>query len=186
MIWHSRDLINWRPAARVPITRLEFAYHKGRFYVHTFRAGTGGMDSKYANLSWSERSLLGTSTRTGGNHEFSTFVSYADKIEGPWSEPAEIGFFGMIDPGHVVDQQGNRYLFHNMGLPVNLTPDGLKAVGDVRKVYSGWQYPRDWVAECFCLEAPKPLYRDGYYYLSSAQGGTGGPSTAHTIAVKGG
>jgi xylan 1,4-beta-xylosidase len=184
MIWHSRDLVNWRPAARVPMTGLEFTYYKGRFYVYTFRgSATGGLDPKYANLSWSERTLLGTSTRTGGNREFSTYVSYADKIEGPWSEPAEIGFYGMIDPGHIADQQGNRYLFHNMGLLVNLTPDGLQAVGDVRKVYSGWQYPKEWVVECFCLEAPKPFFRDGYYYMASAQGGTGGPSTAHMGVV---
>jgi beta-xylosidase len=85
----------------------------------------------------------------------------------------------MIDPGHVADQQGNRYLFHNMGLLVNLTPDGLQAVGDVRKVYQGWQYPKDWPVECFCLEAFKLVNHNGYYYMSSAEGGTAGPSTAH-------
>jgi xylan 1,4-beta-xylosidase len=179
MIWHSRDLVNWRPAARVPMTGLEFAYYKGKYYVYTFRGGSGAPDPKNANLSWSQKTLLGTKTLTGGDHTFSTFVSYADSIDGPWSEPSEIGFYGMIDPGFVADRDGNRYLFHNMGLLINLTPDGLHAVGDVRHVYDGWQYPKDWVVECPCLEAPKPFFRNGFYYLSSAQGGTGGPSTAH-------
>ena len=178
-IWHSRDLVNWRAAARVPMTGLEFTYYKGKFYVYTFRGGSKGPDPKNANLSWSQKTLLGTSTLTGGDPTFSTFVSYADSIDGPWSTPSEIGFYGMIDPGFIADQQGNRYLFHNMGLLINLTPDGLHAVGDVRHVYNGWQYPKDWVVECPCLEAPKPFYRNGYFYLSSAQGGTGGPSTAH-------
>jgi beta-xylosidase len=179
ILWNSRDLVNWRPYAKVPTSGLELTYCKGRYYIYSFRMDPSQMDLKYASLSWSQRTLLGTTSRTGGDHEFSTFVSWADKPEGPWSTPTDIGFYGMIDPGHVADQQGNRYLFHNMGLLVNLTPDGLQAVGDVRKVYQGWQYPKDWPVECFCLEAPKLVYHNGYYYMSSAEGGTAGPATAH-------
>ena len=178
-IWHSRDLVNWRAAARVPMTGLEFTYYKGKYYVYTFRGGSGGPDPKNAHLSWSQKTLLGTTSLTGGDQTFSFYVSYADSIDGPWSVPSEIGFYGMIDPGFAADQDGNRYLFSNMGLLAHLTPDGLHAVGDLKQVYKGWSYPKEWNVECPCLEAPKPFFRDGYYYLSSAQGGTGGPSTAH-------
>ena len=58
---------------------------------------------------------------------------------------------------------------------IELTRDGAGTIGDVKRVYEGWQYPSSWVLECHCLEAPKPLYHNGYYYLSSAEGGTGRP-----------
>jgi beta-xylosidase len=35
--------------------------------------------------------------------------------------------------------------------------------------------------ECTCLEAPKLLQRNGYYYLTVAEGGTAGPATSHSV-----
>ena len=35
--------------------------------------------------------------------------------------------------------------------------------------------------ECFGLESPKLTYRDGWYYLTAAEGGTAGPPTSHMI-----
>ncbi|MCU0981555.1 MAG: family 43 glycosylhydrolase, partial [Pirellulaceae bacterium] len=40
---------------------------------------------------------------------------------------------------------------------------------------------RDWTIECFCLESPKLTRRGGWYYLTSAQGGTSGPATSHMV-----
>ena len=39
----------------------------------------------------------------------------------------------------------------------------------------------EWITECFCLESPKLLHHEGFYYLTSAQGGTAGPSTSHMV-----
>jgi beta-xylosidase len=75
ILWNSRDLVNWRPYAKVPTSGLELAYYKGRYYIYSFRMDPSQMDLKYASLSWSQRTLLGTTSRTGGDHEFSTFVS---------------------------------------------------------------------------------------------------------------
>ena len=91
----------------------------------------------------------------------------------------DLQVYGYIDPGHVVDREGNRYLFFSGGVLVPLAPDGLSVTGELKKVYEGWQYPAHWVVEGHCLEAPKPTFYNGWYYLSSAQGGTAGPSTAH-------
>jgi beta-xylosidase len=86
-----------------------------------------------------------------------------------------------IDPGHVTAPDGTQYIHLSGGNAVQLSPDGRRAVGEVKKVYEGWPIPRDWAVECFCLESPKFTLRDGWYHLVSAQGGTQGPSTSHMI-----
>jgi xylan 1,4-beta-xylosidase len=35
--------------------------------------------------------------------------------------------------------------------------------------------------ECTCLEGPKLLQHNGYYYLNVAEGGTAGPATSHSV-----
>jgi beta-xylosidase len=71
----------------------------------------------------------------------------------------------------------------NQGRVVQLTPDGLKTVGDPRSVYDGWPIPEDWIVECHCLESPKLFRRGDWFYMVSAQGGTAGPSTSHMVIV---
>lgn len=82
-------------------------------------------------------------------------------------------------PGHIADQEGNRYLYVDKGEVIRLTDDGLATIGQKQKVYEGWRYPNHWETECMCLESPKLNYHNGYYYLTSAQGGTAGPATSH-------
>jgi beta-xylosidase len=155
LIWHSNDLINWKPIVRTMTQIKGSAYapdlikHNGRFYLYYPSAGT----------NW---------------------VIYADNIMGPWSQPIDLKV-GRIDPGHIADQEGNRYLHLSKGLIVGLTPDGLATMGEPVHTYDGWQYPKEWITECFCLESPKLNYKDGYYYLTSAQGGTAGPATSHMV-----
>ncbi len=64
---------------------------------------------------------------------------------------------------------------------MGLDAQGLKAITKPKKVYDGWPIPSDWAIECFCLESPKLMQRNGWYYLTSAQGGTAGPSTSHMV-----
>jgi len=166
LVWHSRDLVNWRPLG--PALRRSFGdvwapdlvHCRGLFYIY-FPArvpdGTGG---------W---------RRTN-------FVTTAADPSGPWSEPVDLNVGG-IDPGHIADFDGNRFLYLSGGQMVRLSPDGLRTAGAPRKVYDGWIYPADWNTECLCLESPKLFYRDGFYYLVSAEGGTAGPSTSHMIVV---
>ncbi len=167
LIWHSRDLVNWRPLAKALPGGLgdpwapDLIYHGGRFYI-------------YVTLVDRERSV---------NEAFKNVVLHADRPEGPWSEPVDLNAYGNIDPGHVVDENGNRFIYFDKGLMAPLTPDGLKLTAAPTKVYAGWNYPADWVVECFCLESPKLLKRGDWYYLVSAQGGTNGPSTSHMIVT---
>lgn len=155
LIWHSRDLVNWEPLTRaVP----EF---QGWAWAPDLIKHNGRFYLYYPS-------------------EGSIWVSYADKITGPWSKPVDLKVIG-IDPGHVADADGNRYLYVNKGEIITLTPDGLSTVGEKRKVYDGWEYPSNWETEGMCLESPKLTYKDGYYYLTCAEGGTAGPATSHMI-----
>ncbi len=182
LIWHSRDLVNWAPVTRTlrkfdgGAWASELTYYKGKFYIYTTQS-----DPSRGNVGH-HRSLL-VPERAQGDKQWKNIVMWADRPEGPWSDPIDIGVYGLFDPGHVADQQGNRYLYFNRGMMIRLAPDGLSAVGELKKVYDGWQYPKEWATSCLCLEAPKFLFRNGYYYYLSAEGGTDGPTTAHMEVV---
>ncbi|MCM8731675.1 family 43 glycosylhydrolase [Hephaestia sp. GCM10023244] len=160
VIWHSRDLVNWRPvtaALTVPIGSVwapELIKHDGRFYC-------------YIPARTPERRSI--------------YVIHADRIEGPWSAPVDLDLPDHIDPGHAVGADGRRWLFLSGGDRVPLTPDGLATAGPVEHVYDPWHYPEDWVVESFSPEGPKIMQRGDYYYLITAVGGTAGPPTGHMV-----
>jgi beta-xylosidase len=184
LVWHSRDLVNWRPLTRALTTpgrvwASDIAFHDGRFYIYTTFNDPSKRRPENRGLTGAQVSILGTSSKDTGEPSFDNIVITADRPEGPWSKPAHIGVLGLFDPGHIATPDGRRFLFFNRGMMIELTRDGTSTIGDVKQVYEGWQYPADWVLECHCLEAPKLLFRDGWYYMASAEGGTGGPATAH-------
>lgn len=165
-VWHSRDLINWQPIGHA-ITRNvgsiwapDLVKHQGRYYIY-FPARVGGTESPRR----------------------SNFVVWADDIRGPWSEPIDIGLPGHIDPGHAVGEDGKRYLFLSGGDYVQLADDGLSTVGAVKHVYDGWRYPESWDVEGYAQEGPKITFRNGWYYMVTAVGGTAGPPTGHMVIV---
>ena len=69
------------------------------------------------------------------------YVIYADNIRGPWSKPVKLDVRG-IDPGHVVGEDGRRYLFTNNGWVTPLSDDGLKITGENKKVYDDGYTPK--------------------------------------------
>ncbi len=163
VIWHSRDLVNWVPIVAA-LTRpigtvwaMDLVKHQGRYYLYipVLRdAGTG------------------------------IFVTWADDIRGPWSEPIDLQVPGCIDPGHIVGEDGRRYLFVNGGRRVRLRDDGLATDGPLENgAWTPWQYPKDWEVEMFAPEGPKLLRRGDWFYLISAVGGTAGPATSHMVTV---
>lgn len=155
LIWRSSDLHNWQPL------------------THALRRHVGTV---WAPELARHEDLFYLYFPAGGTNWVTTAASPA----GPWSEPIDLKVGG-IDPGHVTGPDGRRYLHLNGGRAVELAPDGLSVLDTPRKVYDGWKYPGEWVTECFCLESPKLLRRGGLYYMTSAQGGTAGPSTSHMV-----
>lgn len=159
-IWSSRDLVNWAPvtaALRKPIGSVwapALAVHEGRFYLY-IPARTRARRSIYA--------------------------IHADRIEGPWSDPVDLNLPAHIDPEHVADLDGTRWLFLSGGDRVRLAPDGLSTAGPVEHVYDPWRYPDDWTVESFSPEGPKITRRGGYWYMVTAVGGTAGPPTGHMV-----
>ena len=80
---------------------------------------------------------------------------WAKNIRGPWSRPVDLKVGG-IDPGHVVDKEGNRYLYLDKGEMIRLTEDGLATVGGKRRKYmTDGKYPDHWDTECMCLDVPR-------------------------------
>lgn len=153
LIWHSKDLVNWEPICRTNTTWEGSAWAPDLQKVD---------DTYYIYYP----------------AEGSNWVITAHDIRGPWSNPVNLEIEG-IDPGLAVTPDGHRYLFTNGGQVTPLTADGLHRDGPTRTVYHGWQYPVDWETECMCLESPKITFRNGWYYMTSAEGGTAGPATSH-------
>jgi xylan 1,4-beta-xylosidase len=163
VIWHSTDLLNWSPIGAAltkpvgTVWAMDLVKHGHRYYLYipVLRdEGTG------------------------------ILVVHADDIRGPWSEPVDLKIPGCIDPGHVVGEDGRRYLFVNGGRRIRLKDDGLATDGPLESnAWTPWQYPADWVVEMFAPEGPK-LFRHGeWFYLVSAVGGTAGPPTSHMVTV---
>ena len=156
LIWHSLNLVDWEPVG------------------HAIHEHVGG-SIMAPDLIYYE-GLFYIYFPAGGTN----WVVTAENPAGPWSKPIDLKV-GYIDPGHAADQEGNRYLFLSEGYRIKLSKDGLSTLGDLTKVYDGWRYPKEWLTEGFYLESPKLTFKDGYYYKTSAQGGTAGPATSHMI-----
>ncbi|MBQ0928902.1 family 43 glycosylhydrolase [Ideonella alba] len=163
VIWHSRDLLNWVPiTAALPeppgtVWAMDLVRHQGRYFLYIPVLQAQGT---------------------------AVYVVWADDIRGPWSAPIDLGLPGCIDPGHVVGEDGRRYLFLNGGRRVRLSDDGLRTDGPLQEgAWEAWRYPEDWVVEMFAPEGPKLLRRGGWFYLVSAVGGTAGPPTSHMVTL---
>jgi len=168
LLWHSRDLVNWRPLGNALTVDLgdiwapDLCYHNDLFYLYL---------------------PVVVQPKDGGRPRFANYVTTATSPEGPWSDPIDLHVDGFIDPGHVVDRDGTRYLYVSGGMGAPLAPDGLSLAGEMQRLYEGWSYPDEWIVECFCLESPKFAWRGEWLYLVSAQGGTWGPATSHMATV---
>ena len=161
-IWHSRDLVNWQPR-KAALTKnigsvwaVSLEKHEGRYFLYI---------------------PVKAQPRNG------TFVIWADHIDGPWSEPIDLGLPDHIDPCHAVGEDGSRWLFLSGGDRIRLAADGLSTVGKVEHVYDPWRYPDDWDVEGFSPEGPKIHRHGGWFYMITAVGGTAGPPTGHMVIV---
>lgn len=158
-IWHSRDLLNWQPRGPALMRNIGSVWapsldkHGGRYFL-------------YIPVKASPNDI---------------FVSWADRIDGPWSDPVSLGLHDHIDPCHVVAEDGSRWLFLSGGDRVRLAADGLSVAGPVEHVYDPWHYPSDWDVEGFSPEGPKIHRHGGWFYMLSAVGGTAGPPTGHMV-----
>jgi xylan 1,4-beta-xylosidase len=156
LIWHSRDLAHWTPVA------------------HALPDQRG--DIWAPDLVHHDNRFFIYYPAGDGNS-----VIWADDIRGPWSKPVSLKL-GWIDPGHVVDETGNRFLHLSGGMIVPLSSDGLSTLGKPEKIMQPWPMPDDGPRhEGVHLEGPKLFWREGWCHLLAAQGGTAGPATSHMV-----
>ena len=158
VIWHSRDLVNWTPIANA----LPQLAAEGEVWAPDLVEHQG-----HFYIYYPQNGL---------------FVVHAPDPRGPWSKPIALGV-NSIDPGHVVGPDGTRYLYFGGGEVIQLSADGLSTMGEKKRTYEGWQFPKEWKTEGFWLESSKLTRRGDYYYLTCAQGGTSGPPTSHMAVV---
>ncbi len=160
LVWHSQDLVNWRPLASA---------------LPQVDCDVWAPDIARVGDTWH----IYYCASNGSN-----YVVSARNPAGPWSKPIDLKVGKQIDPGHLLGEDGQRYLFFNRGMVGELTPDGLSMAGALRQVMQPWPIPADWQIEGAYPEGPKLFRRGGWYYALLAQGGTAGPATSHMVTVQ--
>ena len=177
-IHHSRDLVNWTLACR-PLTRTSQLDMRGN-------PDSCGIWAPC--LSWSDGLfwLIYTDVKRldGSYKDAHNYLVTAPAIEGPWSDPVHLNSSG-FDPSLFHDEDGRKW-FLNMVWnhhgkrpgPDGVAPgffggiliqeydaDSQKLIGPVTNIFAG--------SKQALTEAPHLLRHDGWYFLCTAEGGTG-------------
>lgn len=164
-ISHSRDLIHWNVIGHA-ITNPEWARLKGL---------EGGRGYWAPDISYNEGKFYITATyrlNEGGLPQRLQMVTSSEKPEGPYCEPVFLEEEG-IDPSIFTDLDGRRYMLLNRGARIfEISRDGREILSEPKLLWYGQNKKAS--------EGPHLLYKDGYYYLFMAEGGTG---MGHRITV---
>lgn len=164
-ISHSRDLIHWKLIGHA-ITNPEWARLKGL---------EGGRGYWAPDISYNEGKFYITATyrlNEGGLPQRLQMVTSSEKPEGPYCEPVFLEEEG-IDPSIFTDLDGRRYMLLNRGARIfEIGKDGKRILSEPKLLWYGQNKKAS--------EGPHMLYKDGYYYLFMAEGGTG---MGHRITV---
>jgi xylan 1,4-beta-xylosidase len=169
-LFHSRDLAHWRPIGHALTRRAQLDL-----------PGVGDSAGPWApSLSHDgERFYLvvcQVRTRTGPFKDMRVMLYTADRIEGPWDDGVFLGGSG-FDPSLFHDPTTGRKWLANIqwdyrsGVPTRFAgivlqqydPARRRLVGELKTV----------LAKPQLCEGPNLYWRDGWYYLMLAEGGTG-------------
>ncbi|MGN7737836.1 glycoside hydrolase family 43 protein [Ensifer sp. 22564] len=176
-IHHSRDLVNWRLVRR-PLERASQLDMRG----NPDSCGVWAPCLSYNDgLFW----LVYTDVKRfdGNFKDAHNYIVTAEAIEATWSDPVYVNSSG-FDPSLFHDDDGRKW-FLNMqwnhrtesfgGSPKHPAFDGIllqewdertrKLVGPVKNIFAG--------SALGLVEGPHLFKRNGWYYLTTAEGGTG-------------
>jgi Beta-xylosidase len=170
-IYHSTDLIQWKQIGHVldeksqlDLTGVDDAdgvyapsitYHKGTYYVMFTNVQNG--------IDWPQKG-------------YPNYIVTATNPAGPWSEAIYVNSLG-FDPTLFIEEDGSAYILirimdHRKGKGASpgigmhaYDLSTMKPIGEPLLIYSGWAKQS--------AEGPKMLKKDGFYYLFTAEGGTG-------------
>jgi xylan 1,4-beta-xylosidase len=178
-IHHSRDLANWRVIAR-PLNRATQLDMRG----DPDSCGVWAPCLTYADglfhLVYTDVKRYGRTTSAGASgaslRDFHNYVITSPRIDGDWSDPVYLNSSG-FDPSLFHDEDGRKYLVNMLwdhrpgqnrfaGIVLQeYSPRERQLIGERRTIFSG-------TALGF-TEAPHLYKRGGWYYLITAEGGTG-------------
>ncbi|WP_042201604.1 glycoside hydrolase family 43 protein [Paenibacillus camerounensis] len=172
-IHHSRDMVNWQTLCYA-LDRPDQLDMKGT-------EASGGVWAPC--LTYDEREqtfyLIYTIMRsTNGNaFDLDNYVVTSKNILGPWSERIYLNSSG-FDPSLFHDEDGRKWLvnlewetrkgYEHPGSIViqEYDPVRQELTGTARSIFRG-------ATDMGCMEAPHIYKRNGYYYMMTAEGGTG-------------
>lgn len=169
-IHHSKDLVNWR-LLNQPLNRIDLLDMRG----NPDSGGVWAPQLSYADgkfwLVYSNIRVVEGSWKDGYN-----YLTTAETIDGEWEKPILLNGSG-FDPSLFHDEGGKKYLLNMYWDPrpdkhpfygIEMTEydsDKKKLVGSSEIIYRG----TDWGL----VEAPHLYKKEDYYYLLTAEGGTG-------------
>jgi xylan 1,4-beta-xylosidase len=175
-IHHSKDLVNWTLVAR-PLNRAALLDMRGN-------PDSGGIWAPCLSYADGQFWLIYTDIKRldGAFKDAPNYITCCDTIDGIWSDPWFVNASG-FDPSLFHDDDGRKW-FVNMqwnhrgeGTGCNPAHDAFDGIllqewspdqgliGPVTNIYPGTSRG--------LTEAPHLFKRNGYYYLTTAEGGTG-------------
>lgn len=176
-IHHSTDLVNWRLVKR-PLDRASQLDMRGN-------PDSGGVWAPCLSYADGKFWLVYTDVkRIDGNFKDAhNYIVTAPAIEGPWSEPIYVNSSG-FDPSLFHDDDGRKWFLNMLwnhvshgvgGSPKHPSFAGIllqeydavagKLIGPVKNIFAGSDHG--------LVEGPHLLKKNGWYYLTTAEGGTG-------------
>lgn len=178
-IHHSRDLVHWRLLTR-PLTRASQLNMLGDpdscgIWAPCLSHADGLFHLIYTDVKRYGRTS-GGGTAGASLRDFHNYLVVSPRIDGDWSDPVSLNASG-FDPSLFHDDDGRKYLVNMLW---DHRPGQNRFAGIVLQEYSAGE--RQLVGRRHLIfqgtplgftEAPHLYKRDGYYYLLTAEGGTG-------------
>lgn len=178
-IHHSRDLVHWRLLTR-PLSRASQLNMLGDPDSCGVWAPCLTHDGDRFHLVYTDVKRYGRTTVGGASgaslRDFHNYLVTSPAIDGDWSDPVYLNSSG-FDPSLFHDDDGHKYLVNMLwdhrpgrnrfaGIVLQEYSPGRRAlVGERQVIFEG--------TPLGLTEAPHLYKRDGWYYLLTAEGGTG-------------
>jgi xylan 1,4-beta-xylosidase len=178
-IHHSRDLVDWRLLTR-PLNRASQLDMRGDPDSCGVWAPCLTHADGLFHLVYTDVKRYGRTTTAGASgaslRDFHNYLVTSARIDGDWSDPVYLNSSG-FDPSLFHDEDGRKYLVNMLwdhrpgqnrfaGIVLQeYSPAEQRLVGKRHNIFTG--------TSLGFTEGPHLYKRDGWYYLITAEGGTG-------------
>lgn len=164
-LFHSRDLEHWEQIPS-PLRRESQLNMTGDPTSGGVWAPCLSYDGHFFYLVYTD-----VKTKKGRFYNTHNYLVYTEDLYGEWSEPFYLNSIG-FDPSLFHDNDGKKYLVNMVNgfkgillQEIMRTEEGWQLVGERRKIYDG--------SGIGCTEGPHLYHIGNWYYLITAEGGTG-------------